>query len=117
MADLLGTATPWEGEVTKDDKTWGLLSHLSAIFFAILGPLVCWLVKKDESEFVADHAKEALNFSITVTIAVLALSATCILAPLAVIIVIYALVLNIIAGMKANEGHRFTYPFAIRLIK
>ena len=85
-----------------------------------------WLVKKDSMPFVADQAKEALNFNISVAIAslvLLVLSAITfgigliIAIPLWVIIGVGWLVLTIIAGVKANEGVRYRYPFALRLIK
>src|SRR5687767_592209 len=60
----------------SDERTWSLMAHLSALagllgvpLGHVLGPLVVWLVKKDQSAVVAAHAKEALNFQITVTIA------------------------------------------------
>ena len=93
-------------------------------FLGFLGPLVIYLIKKDESPFIADQAKEALNFYITCSIAALVLivlSLTIILAiltiPLLVLLAIGALVLTIIAAIKANEGQLYRYPFTLRLIK
>ncbi|RMH25125.1 MAG: DUF4870 domain-containing protein [Planctomycetota bacterium] len=57
--------------LADDDKTWamfahlGLLGHLVIPFFAVAIPLVIWLTKKDKSAFIDDHAREALNFQIT----------------------------------------------------
>jgi uncharacterized Tic20 family protein len=76
--------------------------------------------------FVDDQAKEALNFNITVAIAslvllvfsVLTLGIGLVLAiPLWIIIGIFWLVFTIMAGVKANAGERYRYPFALRLIK
>jgi uncharacterized Tic20 family protein len=87
---------------------------------------VIWLVKKDTMPFVADQAKEALNFNITVAIATLVLLILSVITfgigfiiaiPLWIIIGIGWLVLTIVAGIKANEGVRYRYPFALRLIK
>src|SRR6266571_8238308 len=61
---------------TSEERQWGLLAHLSGLIasflggLSFLGPLVVWIIKKDQSPFVADQAKEALNFQIAVTIAV-----------------------------------------------
>ncbi len=110
---------PSSEELTKDIKTMAMAAHLLGIV-GFIGPLIIWLVKKDESEFVSDQAKEALNWEITMLIGYVVASVTtfaiigCVLMP-AVIIV--DLIFNIIGGMKANEGVRYRYPFAIRLIK
>ena len=109
----------------KDDRTWGMFTHLSALaglvipFGSILGPLIVWLVKKEEMPFVNDQGKEALNFNITVALAgivsaVLTLILIGFLLLLAVFI--YWIVMTIIAGMKANEGEAYRYPITLRLI-
>src|SRR5215813_3958508 len=61
---------------TETERTWGMLAHLSALvglvmplIGIVLGPLVVWLLRRDQSAFVEAHAKEALNFNITVLIA------------------------------------------------
>jgi uncharacterized Tic20 family protein len=123
---------------TAEERQWAMFAHLSALVGGILtagwagsigcfiGPLVIWMVKKDTMPFVDDQAKEALNFNITVAIAFFALFLLTLLTlgigalltvPLMIIIGIGWLVLTIIASMKANEGHRYRYPFALRLVK
>ena len=54
---------------TSDERTMAILSHLLALVAHILGPLIIYLLKKDESKYVAEHAKESLNFQITMLIA------------------------------------------------
>src|SRR3546814_4703298 len=55
-----------------DQRTWGMFCHLAAlsVLFTgigfVLGPLVVWLIKRDDMPFVDDQGKEALNFNITV---------------------------------------------------
>lgn len=120
-------------ELTQEQKTWGMIAHLSALigflipFGNVLGPLVVWLIKKDTMPFVDDQGKEALNFNITVAIVVAALMivGTVLLVILigflfylvAAVIGIAALVFMIIAGIKANEGVSYRYPYIFRLIK
>ena len=55
-------------EVSQDDKTMGMIAHLSGIVTGFIGPLVIWLINKDKSDkaWVIEEAKEALNFQITV---------------------------------------------------
>jgi uncharacterized Tic20 family protein len=111
---------------TPEERNWALLAHLSGLVasallgMAFLGPLVVWLIKKDQSPFVADQAKEALNFQIAVTIALLVSFViaflTCVGAILLPIVGIGSLVFAIIAAMEANKGVYYRYPYTIRLI-
>lgn len=115
-------------ETTADDRQWAMFCHLSALLgllaagLTFIGPLVCWLVKKDQSKFVDSHGKESLNFQINILIYTLIAAAitfvTCGIAfPLIFIPLIYGIVMPIIAGLKANEGKLYEYPATIRLIK
>jgi uncharacterized Tic20 family protein len=106
--------------VSQDDKNIALLTHLGGIFFSFIPALIVWLLKKDESPFLADQAKEALNFQITVIIGyavgfVLMLILVGILVVWAV--AVGNLVLCIVAGVKASSGEQYRYPFALRLLK
>lgn len=94
--------------------------RLGRICHNLIGPLIVWLIKKDTMPFVDDQGKESLNFQITVTIAAIIcgiLVFVLIGIPLLFAVGIAALVLTIMAGIKANEGASYRYPFAIRLIK
>ncbi len=98
-----------------------LLAHILGIFTSFVVPLIIWLIKKDD-EFIADQAKEALNFHITVTIAYFAITVIAIVTMgigfiLYPVLGIAVLVLGIIAGLKANDGIAYRYPCTIRLIK
>ena len=109
-------------EVSQDDRTMAMIGHLSGIVAGFIGPLIIWLINKDKTDkgWLNDQAKEALNFQITVFIAyVVAGVLTIVLIGMLLIpvIMIANLVLCIMAGMKANEGVDYRYPFAIRLIK
>ena len=125
MSDLNDamSAPPSPGGVaSQEDRTLALLTHLSGIVLSFIVPLVLWLINKDkpEKEFLNDQAKEALNFQITVVIAwviAIVLSAIAIGFLLYPVIWIGNLVLCILAGVKANEGVAYRYPFALRLIK
>lgn len=112
------------GEPDGDSRQWAMIAHLSALigfvipFGNLIGPLVIWQMKKD-MPFVADQGKEALNFQITVVIAVF----VCLLLSLVVIgmlllpvVGIGALVLTVLAGIKANNGEAYRYPFTLRLV-
>lgn len=111
---------PVEAElpVTSDDKLWAVLSHLSSVVgLGVFGPLIIWLIKKEDSPFVEDQAKEALNFQLTVLIAALVCGASCILSPLVIVIGIGALVYAIVAALESNKGIAYRYPYTFRLIQ
>ena len=44
------------GEVTSDERMWAMLAHLSILVFSIFGPLIIWMIKKEESAFIEDLA-------------------------------------------------------------
>ena len=111
--------------VSADERQWAMFAHLSALsgliipFGNVLGPLIIWLMKKETMPFVDEQAKEALNFQITVALA-LVVSAILIVVVIGFILMlvvgIAALILTIMAGIKANEGVSYRYPFTLRLI-
>lgn len=102
---------------TSDEKTMAILSHVLTLVVGFLAPLIIYLIKKDESSFVREHARESLNFQITVFILIVALFITLIGILLVWIVGILALVFVIIATIKASEGKLYKYPFSLRLIK
>lgn len=110
---------------TNDERTWGMLCHLTALaafiipFGNIIGPLVIWMIKKDEYPFVMDQGKESLNFQISLLLyAVIGgiLSLIVIGFMILLAVGIFGLVMVIIATIKANEGVVFRYPLVIRFI-
>lgn len=111
---------------SEEDKSLGMLSHLLAIFTGFLGPLILWLVKKDSSAFVAHHAREALNFQITLLLVMMALGGLTLalmlilvgvlLIPLLFIVPIFALVVEILAAVAAQKGEWYRYPCCLRLV-
>lgn len=104
---------------TSEERTMALLSHLLTLVPGIgfLAPLIIYLIKKDESAFVAASAKESLNFQITLYIIIIGLFITVIGILLVWIIALLALVLVIVATVRTSEGKLYKYPFALRLIK
>jgi uncharacterized Tic20 family protein len=102
---------------SSDEKTMAVLSHILTIIAPILAPLILYLVKKDESKFIAEHAKESLNFQITVVIVCILLFVTLIGILLLWAVGLVALILVIVASIRASEGKMYRYPLTIRLIK
>lgn len=105
--------------LSSDELTMGMLCHLLLIITGFIGPLVVWLVKKDESKFVDHHGKEALNFLITVIIALVVSWLLCFILigfVLLPAVGITALVFEILATVAAQKGEWYRYPFCIRFI-
>ena len=132
------TTAPSAGAPGAEEKKWAMFAHLSMLLGGLLtsgwagsagffiGPLVIWLMKKETMPFVDDQGKEALNFSITVSIVCIALLMLTILSlgigalvtiPLMLAVGIASLVFAIMAAIKANEGVAYRYPISIRLVK
>ncbi len=114
-------------------RTWNMLCHLSALagfiipFGNILGPLIIWQIKKNEFPSVEEDGKASLNFQITVMIALFVgiiasvpLSFVCIgflFIPVMVVIGLCGLIFAVIAGIKANNGEPYRYPWSLTLVK
>lgn len=114
-------------ELTQDDKTFGMFVHLAALaqfviptFGNVIGPLVIWLIKKDQSPWVDRQGKEALNFQISIALYALI---SAILIPiiigifLLIAVGIFWLIMVILATIRVSEGEVFKYPLCIRFIR
>jgi uncharacterized Tic20 family protein len=107
-----------------NEKIWSMLSHLSALFgmvgIGIILPLVVYLSMRHESEYLAQNAKEALNFHISLLIYALCcvpLTFIVIGIPMLILIGVCSLVLSIIAAVKASDGGCYHYPLTLRLVQ
>ena len=117
---FLGTEETTLLTPTSEEKTMAILSHILCIVAGFLAPLIIYLVKKDESAYVTAHAKESLNFQLTVLIAyVICFILMFVLIGILLIwlVMIANLVLVIMATIKASEGKLYKYPFSIKFIK
>ena len=122
--------------MNQDELNWGMACHLASLiafigvpFGNLLGPLIVWMMKRETSSYVDFHGRESLNFQLSVTLyaviggligfvlMVLTLGiGAIILVPIAVLFGLAALVLSIIAAIKAKEGENYRYPFTIRFL-
>lgn len=116
-------------EMTTNDKNLALLAHLlgclgvfSWSMIGFLGPLVIWFTHKDKSPFVEEQSREALNFQITLLIAMVVCGAitfaTCgLFFPIAFVPPLLQVIFGIIATFSVYNGKPYHYPFNLRLIK
>ncbi|MEZ5385652.1 MAG: DUF4870 domain-containing protein [Prosthecobacter sp.] len=114
------TPPPPPPTASQDDKTLGIVMHiLCLIGFPILGPLIIWLIKKNESAYLDAQGRELLNFQITYLIYALVsflLIIFLISIPLLFVVGIAMLVLTIIGIVRAAEGRVYRFPLTIRML-
>ena len=121
MSYSVGTAGGYSGPpATADEKNMAMLIYLLGIFTGFIGPLILWLIKKEQSPFINDQGKEVLNFQIT-TILAMIISIILIFVVIGIFlyfgVIIAYLVLMIMGLLKAKEGIPYRFPFALRLLK
>jgi uncharacterized Tic20 family protein len=127
-----------EIEPGSEERNWAMAAHLcgllwaaggtglifipfgSLVLFTILGPLIIWRTKGQAMPYVADQAKEALNFQITVFL--LAMLCAALMFVLIGFVLLWALgladlILVIIAAIQASDGKAYRYPYSLRLVK
>jgi len=113
-------------ELSESERNWAMLCHLSAFagfffpFGGIIGPLICWLSKKDESHWVDRNGKSSLNFQLSMLLYIV-LAAPLMIIIIGIPIVIFLITLKviciIIASVKAAKGEEFKYPISIPFIQ
>ena len=111
---------------SKEERSWAMIAHLSAFaghvfpFAHIIAPLIVWQYKKDLSSFVDEQGKESVNAQISVTLYGAVAVVLCFILigiPLVAGLYIANFALVIIAGLAANDGKPYRYPFILRLVK
>ncbi|MDP3679018.1 MAG: DUF4870 domain-containing protein [Methylotenera sp.] len=108
------TVTP-----SSDDKNIATITHLGGTVFSFIPALIVWILKKDDSAYIADQAKEALNFQITVLLAqFIAGILVFILIGFLFMLIIWVIniVFCIIAAISTSKGENYRYPLTLRLI-
>lgn len=113
-------------EPDDKERTMGMLGHLAGYaglvipFGSLLGPFLVYILKRDESAFIEDQAREALNFQITILLASIAsIVLMFVLIGFALIFVVgvWWLVGTAVGATKANAGEWYRYPATIRFVK
>jgi uncharacterized Tic20 family protein len=108
-----------------EERKWAMFAHIgtfSSMFVPlgnIIAPIVIWQMKKNESPFVVEQAKESLNFQISLMIYSIISILLCLIIIgffLIFALVIFGLIIVIVAGVKANDGEHYRYPMTLRLV-
>jgi uncharacterized Tic20 family protein len=112
--------------LSETERNWAMFCHLSAFagfffpFGSIIGPLICWLSKKDESIWVNENGKASLNFQMSILLYIILcipLFFIIVGIPIALILVTLKVVCIIIGSIKASRGEEFRYPISIPFIQ
>ncbi|MDH3214990.1 MAG: DUF4870 domain-containing protein [Candidatus Krumholzibacteria bacterium] len=113
--------------LSREARKWAMICHIIALVGILgngigflVGPLVVWLLKREDDPFINEQGKEAVNFQITMFIALIvsALLAMIVIGIFLLIAVgILMTVFPIIAAIKANDGNHYAYPLSYRFIK
>jgi uncharacterized protein len=109
---------------TPEQRNWAMIAHLSAFAMFVgvpsfVGPLVIWLMKREEHPFIAEHGREALNFNISVLIYLIVAGILVLVLVgflLMIAIGIAWLVVTIQAAIAASNGQTYRYPATIRFV-
>ena len=108
-----------DNAISANDRNLAVLAHLGGIFFSFIPGLLLWLLKKDESAFLGEQGREALNFQITLLIAYMisyVLMFVLIGFLLAAVVWLVNIVLCIVAATIASKGDTYRYPLTLRLL-
>ena len=118
--NMIGTDYNPATTPTSDEKTLAILAHILTFISSFIAPLIIYLVKKDNSAYVAEHAKESLNFQITMFILYI-ISVVLMLLLIGFLLILLLSIANIIlvliATIKASENKMYRYPINFRLLK
>lgn len=120
----MNTAPDFHSGLTKEERLWAVLCHLSTfitVFFLanVFVPLIIWLLKRDQSAFIGDQAKEVLNFQLSILL-YLGISLVLVLVfigiPLLFLVGFFHVVMSIVGAIKAYDGVAYRYPLTIRFL-
>ncbi|MEO6711345.1 MAG: DUF4870 domain-containing protein [Planctomycetota bacterium] len=116
------------GPLPSRNTGWPMAAHLTSLFdfgfscflVGFIGPLIVWLIKKDENPEADWHGRESLNFQLNLLIlwvAAIPLYCFCFLGlVIHLLLPFYKIVLVVIASIQAADGKRYRYPFTLRLL-
>jgi uncharacterized protein len=113
-------------ELSESERNWAMLCHLSAFagfffpFGGIIGPLICWLSRKDESQWIDINGKASLNFQISLLLYIVLTIPLCFIIigiPIVIFLGFLKVICIIIGSVKASKGEDFRYPLSIPFIQ
>ena len=112
--------------LSESERNWAMLCHLSAFagfffpFGGIIGPLICWLSRKDESTWINENGKISMNFQLSMLLYIVLALPLCLIIvgiPIVVFLGVLKVICIVIASIRASKGEKFKYPLAIPFIQ
>ena len=112
--------------LSETERNWAMFCHLSAFagflvpFGGIIGPLICWLSRRDESTWVNENGKSSLNFQLSMLLYIVLASPLIFIIigiPIIALLATLKIVFIVIASVKASKGEEFRYPLSIPFIQ
>lgn len=123
-------------DATESERQYAMWMHLSLLgaivvpLVILIVPLVMWLTRKDDSPYIDDHGREAVNFQISlaiyaVVLPILAVPIGLLLCGVGVVATVPAAaflpyVLGAIgmigAAKAASRGEFYRYPMSVRFL-
>lgn len=112
--------------LSETERNWSMLCHLAAFagfffpFGAILGPMICWLSKRDESAWVNINGKSSMNFQLSILLYIVLSVPLCFIIigfPIIFMLLTFKVICITIASIKASKGEMFRYPLSIPFIQ
>ena len=113
-------------KLSESERNWAMLCHISAFagfffpFGGIIGPLICWLSRKDESLWIDMNGKASMNFQLSVLLYIVLAVPLCFIIvgiPIVMFLGLLKIVCIVIASIKASKGEKFKYPLSIPFIQ
>jgi hypothetical protein len=113
-------------DLSESERNWAMFCHLSAFagfffpFGSIIGPMICWLSRKDESAWVNFNGKASMNFQLSILLYIVLLIPLCFIIvgiPFVVFLGVLKIVCIVIASIRASKGEKFKYPLSIPFIQ
>lgn len=111
---------------TQSERDWAMFCHLSAFagyifpLGGIIGPMVCWISRKQESEWVDVNGKASLNFQLSLLMYMVLTIPLCFILigiPIILFLIVLKLVCVIVASIRAAKGEVFKYPISIPFLQ
>lgn len=116
-------AAPRPALTPSEDRQWAMVSHFGAIL-GFIPSFVIYMVYRERGPFTAQESKEALNFTLPLTVVAIALNILAFLpvigalfGVLTALLWIFMTISGLLAGVEVNKGRPYRYPFNLRLIR
>jgi uncharacterized protein len=112
--------------LSETEKNWSMLCHLSAFggfffpFGSVIGPLICWLSKRDESAWININGRASMNFQLSILLYMVLCVPLCFIIvgfPIIFMLLTLKVICITIASIKASKGELFRYPFVIPFVQ